>query len=396
MKLDLKQYLAHSSVFIIFSEGFFFNYIIDWKLMYLIVITNYLLLFHFFQIKVHRYFYYLLIFIALHAVVCYSILLIPPNYFLSQIIGIGITGVYFYNIFKVVEFNLLKNIYLKYSFYVALLGFVFYFIGYNPFAYFKNEARLMSIFKEPAHYVVVVIPACYYFFKTKQYIPFFTILISIILSQSSLGYIGIGLMFILPYISIKRLVGLTVALPFVILAFLWTYEHVERFQMRVDDTLENLTVLHNGKFNEYTNLSSYVLLSNLYIAKKNMTDHPLGSGIGSHHYMFTERYYAYMRPPGYLVTIGHDKDNSFDANSLLTRLISEFGILGILFVLYCSLYFVKGFSTPNYLLNGLIIYFILKLLRDGTYFPPELFFFVWMYVFDLKKMKNEPKSLSHS
>ena len=37
MKIDLKKYLLYSSVFAIFTEAFFIHFIIDWKLLYLII-----------------------------------------------------------------------------------------------------------------------------------------------------------------------------------------------------------------------------------------------------------------------------------------------------------------------------------------------------------------------
>lgn len=196
-------------------------------------------------------------------------------------------------------------------------------------------------------------------------------------------------MFILPYLRLKRLLYFVISIPFIVGAFLYTYNNVDEFKMRVDDSVENLTVLKNGKFNERTNLSSYVLLSNLYIAKNNFLDHPFGSGIGSHHYMYTSKYFKIMRPPEYLVYLKHDKDNSFDANSLFTRLLSEFGLIGFVFVVIALYYSFKTFETNNYLIQGVVLYIILKLFRDGTYFPPELFFFVWLLVFEVKKIENE-------
>lgn len=389
MKISLEKYLLNSSVFIIFSEAFFVNFIIDWKLMYLIMFTNYWLLFKYYGIKAPKTFLYFVGLILIHAIICYSIIQIPPNFFLSQILGVFITGVYFYNVLKVLPLDKVKKTYLNFAFYAAVIGYIFYFTGFNYLAYFTTEHRLISVFKEPAHYVIVVIPACYYFLKTKHFFKFLTILVSILLSTSSLGYIGIGLMFFIPFLNLKKILYFVFSIPFLIACFVFTYNNVEQFQMRVDDSLENLIVLKNGKFEEHTNLSSYVLLSNLYIAKNNFVEHPLGSGIGSHHYMYTTEYYQLMRPPEYLITLGHNKDNSFDANSLFTRLFSEFGLIGLFCIIIALFYIFKCFKTNNYLLHGIVIYFLLKLFRDGTYFPPELFFFVWLLVFEVKKIENE-------
>lgn len=391
MKITLEKYLIYSSTFIIFSEGLFFNYIIDWKLMYLIILINYILLLSHHPLKINIAFKYLILFVIFHAVLCYSIILIPPNYFISQVLGVTITSLYFYNILSIVPISEVKKAYLKLSFYVAILGYIFYFIGYNPFAYFQNEKRLMSIFKEPAHYVVVIFPACYYFLKQHNFTKFLLIFITILLSASSLGYIGIGIMFLFYFIKGKRIIYFLSFIPVLVLAFILTYENVPFFKLRVDDSITNLNVINNGKFDPHTNMSSYVLLSNIYIAKQNIIEHPLGSGIGSHHHMYTKHYYKNMRPPEYLKTLGHDKDNSFDANSLITRISSEFGILGFLFLIFIIYYFQSGLRSEEYLLHGIFIYILLKLFRDGTYFPPELFFFVWLFYF-IKK-ENQQKSV---
>ena len=59
------------------------------------------------------------------------------------------------------------KVYVKMCLYVAIIGYVFYFLGFN-----YADGRLNSIFKEPAHYVIVVIPAFYYYFKEKKYLNF--------------------------------------------------------------------------------------------------------------------------------------------------------------------------------------------------------------------------------
>ena len=287
----------------------------------------------------------------------------------------------------VAELSKVTKLYLSLSFYIAILGLIFYFLKLNPFAYFDNEFRLMSIFKEPAHFVVVILPACYFFLRSKLFLKFFVLFVSIILSESSLGYIGCGMMFIFPFFNLKKFKYLLVAVPLVLTLFFYTYKNFESFQMRVDDSMDNLTVLKNGKFDESTNLSSYVMLSNLYIAKQNIIEHPFGSGIGSHHYMFKTRYHKTMRPPNYINKLGHKFDNSFDANSLFTRISSEFGIIGIICVIFFLIRsFNLSFSNSNFILQGILIYFLLKLFRDGTYFPPELFFFIWMFYFTNQKI----------
>ncbi len=383
MKISLKKYLLHSSVFAIFTEAFFFNFIIDWKLLYLIIFVNYFLLFRLKKITLHIYFAALLLFFFVHGVLTYSIISIPYNFMLSQIIGIAIIGTYYYNLIPLYKKEELIDVYLKICLYVAIIGYVFYFLNIN----LNSSSRLQSIFKEPAHYVIVVLPACYYNLKTRNYRNFAILFGTLLLSNSSLGYIGCGIIFVIPYLTLRRIRYLMALIPLVGMIFYFVYTESPFFKLRVDDTYNSLNVINTGKFDKNTNLSSYVLISNLFIAKKNVTDHPFGSGIGSHHYMHTERYLKEMRPPEYLVKQKKETDNSFDANSLFTRLMSEFGLFGFLFVIFCVVKASKCFETNDYLIQGIFIYFLLKLFRDGHYFPPELFFFIWFFYYSLKADK---------
>lgn len=388
MKINLKQYLLYSSVFAVFTEAFFFNFIIDWKLLYLIIFINYFIIITIYKkLKVNKYLNYFLLFAFIHGIISYTVIGIPPNYMFSQLIGVAIVGVYYYNFVQLYEMEEIVDVFLKMSVFVAIIGYPMYFLGINFNTY--NDPRFYSILKEPAHYVIIVLPACYYYFNTKKYVTFLIILGTLILSNSSLGYIGCALIFILPNLNKKRFLYLAATIPFVIISFIYTYNEFDFFKLRVDDTVENLKVINTGKFKEETNLSSYVMLANMYIMKENVIDHPLGSGIGSHHYMHTEKYLKTLRPPEYLRNQNRHTDNSFDANSLFNRVCSEFGIIGFILIIISFFYFFKSFkSTETLFAQGIVIYFILKLFRDGHYFPPEFFFFIWIFYFSLKNRKE--------
>ncbi|WP_339889640.1 O-antigen ligase family protein [uncultured Flavobacterium sp.] len=383
MKINLNKYLLYSSVFAIFTEAFFFNFIIDWKLLYLIIFANFILLLKYKKITFNIYFVALLAFFFIHGVITYTVIKIPYNFMLSQILGIAVVGTYYYNFVKLYKPIEIINVYCKMAFWIALIGYPMFFLGIN-FGQ-VGDTRLYSIFKEPAHYVIVVLPACYYFFKEKKYLSFLVVFGTLILSSSSLGYVGCGLLFLLPNLTLKRVKYFLAITPLLVITFIYVYNNFEFFKMRVEETYSSLNVANTGKFDEYTNLSTYVLISNVYIAKKNIIDHPLGSGIGSHHYMHTQHYLKEMRPPPYLVSQKKQTDNSFDANSLFTRICSEFGLIGFIGIILGLIYLTKSYNHKElYFAQGIAIYFLLKLFRDGTYFPPELFFFIWIFYFSYK------------
>ncbi len=383
MKISVNKYLLVSSVFAIFTEAFFFNFIIDWKLLYLIIIVNYSILARYGKLRVNSYFLLILLAIFFHGIITNIIVGVPPNLMLSQVIGISIIGTYYYNFTLLFDKQDIINIYTKLSFYVALIGYPMFFLGIN-----LNDGRLQSIFKEPAHYAIVVIPACYYFLKQKNYLKFAVIFGTLILSSSSLGYIGCALMFIVPNISKKRLLYLGALLPVMVYIFIYIYNEYPFFKMRVQETYESLNVINTGKFGPETNLSSYAMISNLHVAKKNVTDHPFGTGIGSHVYMHENVYLSTMRPPEYLIIQDLQNVNASDANSLFTRMVSELGIFGLLLVFYLMHKASRAFSVQDYMSQGIFIYFLLKLFRDGHYFPPELFFFIWLSYFSIKEYKH--------
>ena len=116
--------------------------------------------------------------------------------------------------------------------------------------------------------------------------------------------------------------------------------------------------------------------------------------------MFTEKYYGTMRPPEYIKTLKLDKINSQDGASLFIRLFSEFGLLGIAFSIFLIYYCIKSFQMENFVIEqGIAIYILLKLFRDGHYFPPEFYFFLWLFYFAFNSKKNvlnNEENLSHS
>lgn len=387
MKVSIKKYLLYSSVFAIFTEAFFFNFIIDWKLLYLIIIVNFLLIIKIQKtIRFNKYFLLIILGLLIHGLITNIIIGVPINYMFAQLIGITIIATYYYNFITLYDRTEIIEVYAKLSLLVAAIGYPMWLLNINV----NDGIRLQSIFKEPAHYVIVVLPACYYFLKSKRYWPFLVILGTIILSSSSIGYFGIGLMFILPNITFKRIKYLFIITPVLIGAFIYVYSNYEFFKLRVDDTYKSLNAVNTGKFEEYTNLSTYAILSNAFVAKENVSDHPFGSGIGSHYYMHTQRYIKDLRIPPYIIVNDSKEINAKDACSLFLRICSDLGIIGFLFIIIVLFYISKAYKNNQLIFaQAVVIYLLLKLFRDGHYFPPEMYFFIWMLYFELKDSSTQ-------
>lgn len=163
MKINLNKYLIHSSVFVIFTEAFKYRLIIDLKLFYLILLINFFLLLKYKKVTLNRFLITFLSFIFIHSSICYLLIGIPPNFMLSQILGISLSSTYFFNILKLFTKQEIYELYLKYSLFTAIIGFPGYFLGVNLNV--NADPRFCSYLTEPAHYAIVVLPACYYFLK---------------------------------------------------------------------------------------------------------------------------------------------------------------------------------------------------------------------------------------
>jgi len=378
------KYLLYSSVFAIFSEAFFFNFIIDWKLLYLILGINLpILLLKLKKIKVNNTFILITIFLFFHGLF-FSIFYFTPFYkTISQLVGIIILGTYYFLFFKYYKYETIVQCYLKITFTVVIIGFPILFFGLNSF----QPDKFHSIMSEAQHYDIVVIPAMYYLFFNYNKIKSSIIAFSIVLSTSSTGFIGLFLSFLFAKVNKKIILNIFILIPVFIGLFYLLYNNYEEFKVRIDDTTKEINIYETKKFYKWTNVSSYVYLKSYYVSRKNFSEHPFGTGLGTFE-IYHDKYLSDLKIPEYIYDIKSKDLNKADANSLALRIISDLGVFGIFLILvflYYSIQIFKNKTQYKPLLIGLLIYFILKLFRDGHYFPPELYFFVWMYFFGIKQ-----------
>ena len=101
--------------------------------------------------------------------------------------------------------------------------------------------------------------------------------------------------------------------------------------------------------------------------------------------------YSYTRS---IVKIKGFDNNKADANSLFLRLMSETGLMGMIFILLIVFRcFVgnDGIDDKYWVISGsLLIIILLYLLRQGNYFLNGFPFFVWLY-YHTKKAYLEKK-----
>mgnify|MGYP000339048586 CR=1 FL=1 len=387
----LDKYILFSSVFALFTESFTFHYIIDWKLFYVIVFSNLILLATRKKLTIHSNIIYVFIFFILHGIIFYFWYQNPIKSLIAQLIGIGLSSIYYYNFLKHYGTKLAYETYLKLTVILAVLAIIMFYLGIHVFIY----NRLNGILSEPAHYVAIVLPATYVFFRNKEYLKFTIVLITIFLAKSSIGYIGLVLVMILPLLKVKYfvkylwIVGVVLAISTYYISTQWNKPVDENesnvLVRRLKETQESLNAIFTGKFKKHTNLSSYAFLSNTYITRKVFLSKPLGVGLGSYPYEY-DKYYPELKPPPYLVTLNQSKINRTDANSLFLRLTVDLGIFGLLLVLFFIYRSSKLFKNDKKIIQqSTFFYLVLKLIREGHYFPPEFYFFLLIFLKDFNE-----------
>ncbi|QQT27811.1 hypothetical protein [Sphingobacterium spiritivorum] len=304
------------------------------------------------------------------------------GYFMVQFVALLIIPIYYFSFFKYFEFkiNEIVRLYCRLVLFLVIIGFIRF-----PIDLTMNNYWFRSIMLEPAHYAAIVLPAFFITLKSIEYPRYYwkLILLSIILSGSSLAIICLGLCLILSFkrISIiKVMIGASLSFLIGILV----YNFYPSFKLRVDDTMNSFIT----KDLTQANLSSYALLSNLFVALKSFESNPIfGNGIGSH-LTSRELYLGGVKGISVFEEMGMDNLNAQDAGSLFIRLLSETGLLGLILFGYFLYHFYVKNDKENILYQnsiiskGILIYFFAKLFREGHYFSPEMYFFVFLYVFN--------------
>lgn len=391
MKFSISSYLLVSSILVIFSEAFYFRLGIDWKFFYLIIIFNYFTLSIHHKIKISKYIIYFAILAFLHGIIGAFLFWHTPQYLIFQLLGISFSAIYYYNFLKIYPIKKIMEVYMKISLTVILVGYIMH-IYESGFSFEEIlNSRYRGLLTEPAHFAIIVLPAFYIAVRNKNYISGCILFLALIHSQSTVGYIGLLLCFLMPFISLNLIFKGLYVFPLIVMLFIGIYQNNENFQFRMNETFGNLQVFNNGYLPNRINVSSYALLSNAYVSYRSFSETIIGTGLGSHR-LRHEKYISELKIPEYIKILKIDKINAPDACSLFLRMLTDFGIFAILAILY--FFYICRFLFPSNSYYGIVcqaffIYIILKLLRDGHYFPPEMFLFIWIFIFSFKQLKNE-------
>ena len=390
--LDIDQYLVLSTILSVFLWQVLFRGAFNFYVGYVVVLANALLLFLRGELVIPRAQIYFLAGLTLVSALATTLAHNPIHAMISQIVGISFFSIYYYSVFHRTKFTLAQiiDIYMGWAVFVALWGYPLWLIHK-----LRGETlyRFHSWFAEPSHYVYATLPAVSYCLlkmqrdKRLDYITL-PLLFSYVLADSSTGYLAIGITIILmgDFRSLRKIVvatGLAAAAMFLI------YYYSGNLQVRVNDTLNaeikseatsSISVrdeAENPQFGE--NATTFALVTNGYVAWKAFLDSPIiGNGLGSHTISY-EKYAGDIVSPKFILW-GLNRD---DANSLILRLASETGLMGLLTIAFLMFFFgrVKG-SWHVLVRNAILPYFALRLVRFGAYFSLENFFFIMIYGFN--------------
>lgn len=385
----MKNFLFYSTLLSIFTESVYFSAGFDIKFFYFIILINFFILLLLNKIVYSK---GLAIF---HSVVFFTGMgscLLGYNklgYYIVQLFFITLISTYYFSYFSFFKDRYKEIIftYCKFSLILAIIGFLKW-----PYDILVGKA-FHSIMIEPAHYCTIILPAFFITLKDKVYprYYFIVILLSILASGSSLGIMGIGLslIFYAKKISFKKIILSSVI---VVLLGAIVYAVMPSFRIRFDDTLKSSTTgdLSNA------NLSSYALLSNFFVSIESFKSNPVfGNGIGSH-MLSRKLYLGDLEGIEVFEQMGSENLNAQDAGSLFSRLMSEMGLIGIVGVFYFILrYYVPvkdDLSLYSIVSRAIILYFFAKLFREGHYFSPEMYFFIFAYYFSYLKSHSNFKT----
>ena len=331
----------------------------------------------------------------------------PYNRFIQQYLMLVYYFVCYYILFKFSRNCIyeLFNKYIKLSYIISLLAIIQFCIHYilkiNIFRAFVINADVLSatgilrvnaILMEPGVLATVLVPAVAYYIlyikkhKKNRYYALM-LLVTIILTFSTLGYVMLTIIILyaitrnFTHIRAFALIGILIFFTFISSMFSDdSNEHTNHSNMQIiltklEDTINGIQNLTPEDI-EVLNLSSYATLMNLYIAKESPS-RLFGTGLGNHPYSYEQIYQS--NHPNYGL-------NKNDAYSLLTRIYSELGIVGIF--LLC-LFIIKNRNSSSYINTCTLIIIIAFLIRGGHYTLNGTIFFLFMYYYSNKKYEKK-------
>lgn len=392
MPLSLKRYVYLTTLFGIFSGSLNIYIGSTIYIFYFVMVTNLLLIWAFLKPLIFpRWLGWLLLYLLASGAI--GLLRGTDTLFLvaKQLAVIALSAWYFANFFRLQDdvVDHAWSTYAKIAYWLTLVALV---IWPTQCLIAHGFVRLHGVSKEPSLYCFLTLPAYYWYAQQwlssgKHRNEVLWITLGVGLSVSSTGYLAV--LFGLILLFSKRMASVSIATVVACGLGLGLYILSPYVSERVDDTFASLSASDVSG----TNLSTYALISNMFVTERVLAVHPvLGNGLGSH-ILSNQRYIGdvpgedVMESGG--VFGGRSGANLQDASSLTLRSLSELGISGFLGILWFVLHFRVGGNGVRAAISGAILtVFFQKLLRGGGYSDPEQFFFIMVYMLNYRKSRQ--------
>lgn len=340
---------------------------------------------------------------------------------IKQLVNVSFSLIALYYVFVLADFDL-SNLVQKYvvvSKIVVVIGFVqvlmFLFdkgqLYLSVFQFLKDSNitfRFQSVCQEPSYAGYVLAPVAFMsfhriFYGSSEFLNrrwAFMIIGAYVLTFSLVAYVGIVLMVLMLYFknfSYQRLYLFGVLLAGIAFFSVFSYKNIPLLRVRIDDTF----FAYAGGITNYdiytkVNLSTYAILSNLYVTTSTVAEHPMtGTGLGTYSIAYDHYLPARMKA---FSTI-----NSGEGSSMGFRLLTETGLLGFgLFLYFLYKFRIKGqpYESPAmdllWMMNtGIFVMTVLLLIRHGHYTTQgRLFFFLFYYFAYRAYVEKEKEMLS--
>jgi hypothetical protein len=387
--------------FFITGNGFLVNDLtVYWYYpVYLIVLMLGVIIRH--KIDVHVAIFVMALWCFALATTCYGV-----DPVIKQLINISFSLIALYYLFVIAGFDLqwLVKKYVIVSKVVVVLGFIqvilfifgqgYWFLKLFQFLRDSNITfRFQSVCQEPSYAAYVLAPLVFMSlhvlvrganrYLNRSWATLF--IIGYLLTFSLVAYVGIVLMILALYFknfTYRRLSLFVIVLVGIAFFAVLSYQNISLLRFRVDDTYYAYTEgITNYDVYTKVNLSTYAILSNLYVTKCSLRDHPvLGSGLGTYSIAYDRYLPEEMKS---FSTI-----NSGEGSSMAFRLLTETGVVGLgLFLFFLFKFKIKAGRHNSeemdllwIMSSGILIMAVLLLIRHGHYTTQgRMFFFLFYY-----------------
>lgn len=289
-------------------------------------------------------------------------------------------------------------------------GADFSYLGFDMYNLRMNNWKIQSWFQEPSFLAYAFLPVIFVcisrLFNITKVISkgkAIFIITVFILSLSSVGLVGLLIALVIVVntkYSIFRKPHIAIVLLTVVVLTGWGFYSIPQVKLRVDDSAklffdDRITKEDINK----ANLSTYALFTNFRVTVASFKDNVLlGTGLGTYESTY-DKYIGEVIPRGDVRK--KYEMNKKDANSMLFRLTSEVGLIGLFLLtiflignrVSINLKVANDFKVEYWMIsNGILVLFLARLLRQGHYTMLGFAVFVILYFL----AKNESRNLKYS